>query len=95
MSQLFEKVLRSVPAETRSFLDKSTDVSDHVHEILEQKGISQREFAKMLGKGESEISKWLSGSHNLTIKSIERMEAVLNEKLLVIPQKELKVLVSR
>jgi len=88
MSQFFEKVLKSVPGETKAFIDKSMGIADHVHEILERRGVSQREFAKLLGKGESEVSKWLSGSHNLTIKSIVKMEIVLNEKLLVIPDKE-------
>lgn len=66
------------------FVDRSFDIADRIHEIITRKGISQREFAEMLGKNESEISKWLSGTHNFTIKTITRLEVVLEEAIMVI-----------
>lgn len=59
------------------FVDTSFDLSDRIHEILEAKGISQRELAEMLGKKESQVSKWMTGTHNFTIKTLALLEVKL------------------
>jgi transcriptional regulator with XRE-family HTH domain len=66
------------------FVDRSFDISDRIHEILTRKGITQREFAEMLGKNESQVSKWLSGTHNFTIKTITHLEVALEEVIMAI-----------
>ena len=42
------------------------------------KNMTQKNLADMLGKKESEISKWMSGTHNFTLKTIAKIESVLN-----------------
>lgn len=59
------------------FVDTSFDLSDRIHEILEAKGISQKELAEMLGKKESQVSKWMTGTHNFTIKTLALLEVKL------------------
>lgn len=59
------------------FVDTSFDLSDRIHEILEAKGISQKELAEMLGKKESQVSKWMTGTHNFTIRTLALLEARL------------------
>ncbi len=59
------------------FVDASFDLSDRIHEILESKGISQKELAEMLGKKESQVSKWMTGTHNFTIKTLALLEVKL------------------
>lgn len=59
------------------FVDTSFDLSDRIHEILEAKGISQRELAEMLGKKESQVSKWMTGTHNFTIRTLALLEVKL------------------
>lgn len=60
-----------------------------VRNILDEKGLSDKDLAKMLSKTPSEISKWLSGTHNFTGKSIIKMELALEERLIhVEPVKE-------
>lgn len=64
-------------------------IANKVRNILDEKGLSDKDFAKMLNKLPSEISKWLSGTHNLTQKSIVKMELALDKRLLhVEPVKE-------
>lgn len=86
MSKLFDKALALVSEDVKRFVDHSINISDQIHAILSEKGISQRRFAELLGKKESEVSKWLTGTHNFTLKSIGKIEAVLNEKIIVTPQ---------
>jgi transcriptional regulator with XRE-family HTH domain len=68
--------------EYEALTNMSVEISDRIEEILKAKGITQREFADLLGKSESEVSKWMSGMHNFTLKSIARIETVLGEKVI-------------
>jgi len=85
MSEIFDSI--QVSDEAKRFVDHSFDVADQIHEILERQGKTQRDLASMLGKKESEISKWMRGTHNFTLKSIAKIEAVLNEKIIVTSSK--------
>lgn len=64
------------------FIERNLEITQRVCVILKQRGIKKNEFAKMLGKKPSEITKWLSGLHNLTLKSITKMEVVLGVSLM-------------
>lgn len=58
---------------------------------LESRNISSSNFAEMLGKRPSEISKWLSGNHNFTLDTIFEIEERLGETLInVDPHKTVK-----
>ncbi len=81
---LFRQTLDEIPAETHIFIQKYTDILDRVQAILDRKGMKRRDLAQALGKSESEISKWLAGEHNFTLKSLAKLEAVLGEEILVV-----------
>lgn len=40
--------------------------------------MTQKDLANLLGKKESEISKWMTGTHNFTLRSIAKIEKALN-----------------
>lgn len=52
-----------------------------IADAIEQSGMSKKEFATKLGKQPSEISKWLSGTHNFTIDTLNDISSVLNIRL--------------
>jgi transcriptional regulator with XRE-family HTH domain len=85
MSKLFDKVLAKVSDETKRFVDNSIEIADQIHSILESQNKSQKDLADLMGKSESEISKWLTGTHNFTLKSLSKIEVVLNEKIVLTP----------
>ncbi|MFC0877080.1 multiprotein-bridging factor 1 family protein [Saccharicrinis sp. FJH2] len=64
------------------FVKRSFDIVDRIYEILEKQGKEQKDLAFALGKKESEISKWMTGTHNFTIKTISKIESVLGESIL-------------
>ncbi|MCH8534860.1 MAG: helix-turn-helix transcriptional regulator, partial [Flavobacteriaceae bacterium] len=64
------------------FIERNLEITQQVCVILKNRGIKKSEFAKMLGKQASEVSKWLSGTHNLTLKSITKMEIALGVDLM-------------
>ena len=71
--------------EAQYFVSMNMDISEQVMKYLKEKGWTQKDFAKALGKTESEVSKWLGGMHNLTLKSIAKMAAVLEKDILITP----------
>ncbi|MCB9234169.1 MAG: helix-turn-helix transcriptional regulator [Bacteroidia bacterium] len=81
----FDRIAERSTGHSKIQIAKALDISDQVHAILQKKGMDQKDLAKKLGKSESEVSKWLSGLHNLTLKSIAKMEAALGEDLILTP----------
>lgn len=57
-------------------------ISNRVYELLEEKAMSQKDLAKKLGKTETEVSRWLSGTHNLTIATIAKLSVALEDDLI-------------
>ncbi len=64
------------------FIERNLEITQKVCVILKNRGIKKNKFAKMLDKKPSEITKWLSGLHNLTLKSITKMEVALGVNLM-------------
>lgn len=75
---------QSVATEAKRRVDLSFLIVDRIHEILVQRGLRQKDFAAMLGKNESEISKWMRGTHNFTIETISQIEKALGEPVLMV-----------
>ncbi|HBY67680.1 MAG TPA: hypothetical protein DEG69_07960 [Flavobacteriaceae bacterium] len=73
------------------FVDYTFDLSNRIQFLLDQNSMDQKDLAKALGKNESEISKWLSGSHNFTLKTVARIEDVLGDKLLEVVKDEVTI----
>ncbi len=75
--------------ETEQFIEKNLEICEKVRIALEQKGWTKRKFAGLMNKKPSEVSRWLSGMHNLTLKSIIKMEQTLGIDLIhCCPEKE-------
>ena len=81
-----EERRKKIPQSVETFVKRSFDIVDRIHEILVSQGKDQKELAKVLGKKESEISKWMTGTHNFTLKTLAKIEEVLGEQ--IIPKKK-------
>mgnify|MGYP000259780518 CR=1 FL=1 len=81
-SNIIEARRATVSPEVRRRIDLSFLIVDRIHTILEEKGLKQKDLALMLGKSESEISKWMRGTHNFTIETISSIENVLGIPIL-------------
>lgn len=68
--------------EIAKLVERNLAIANRVLTILKDRGVKKSQFAEMLGKKPSEITKWLSGSHNLTMKSIVKMELALGVDLI-------------
>lgn len=81
-SSIIEQRRKSVSPEARQTVDFSFMIVDRIHEILESKGMRQKDLAIRLGKKEPEISKWMRGTHNFTIETLVSIEAALGEPII-------------
>lgn len=84
---IIERIKSKIPLENRKYISKNLEISNQVFSLLDKKGISQKDFAILLDKNESEVSRWLSGRHNLTLKSIAKMESILDSDIITTPIK--------
>lgn len=87
-SKILQKILDEKPKESYIFVRLYADIVVRVNTILEEKGMTQKSLADKMGKQPSEIHKWLNGEHNLTLRSIAKLEAELGETILQVPKKE-------
>lgn len=58
-------------------ISRKMEIASFLYNTLKAKGISQKQFAERMGKKPSEISKWLSGTHNFTLETLSDIEQVL------------------
>ena len=79
---------QEVDPETAYFIEYSMAIAVEVAKELDKQGLTQKDLAIKLDKRESEISKWLSGTHNFTLKSIAKLSAALGKKLIFTPNKQ-------
>ncbi|WP_289225401.1 helix-turn-helix domain-containing protein [Bacteroides acidifaciens] len=79
---LFEECLANVPAEVFAEVNLNIDIANRIADILHEKKMTQREFASLMGKRESEVSRWLTGSHGFTTKTLAKMASVLGEDII-------------
>ena len=84
-SKAAERIMQRIPEETKIFVRWYGDLVVRINEILDEKGWTQKELSERLDKKPSEISKWLNGEHNFTLKSLAKLQAELGEEILEVP----------
>ena len=83
-SSIIEARRAKVSPEVRHRVALSFLIVDKIHAVLESKGLRQKDLAELLGKKESEISKWMIGTHNFTIETILSIEDALGCSILLV-----------
>ncbi|SEK81239.1 helix-turn-helix domain-containing protein [Parapedobacter koreensis] len=57
-------------------------IANRIADILSQKNMKPADLAKTMGKQRSEISKWLTGTHSFSTKTITYIECALGEDII-------------
>ena len=82
INPIMQSIREATPPEIRRQVDLSVQIANRVYELLEKKNMSQKELAKRLGKTETEVSRWLSGTHNLTLATIAKLSVALDDNII-------------
>lgn len=80
----FVDAINQIPPAIKKQVDWSMDISDRIDAILKQRGMTQRQFAKIMGRSEAEVSRWLAGRHNFTLATLAKISTLLGEDLLCV-----------
>ena len=86
----FDEILARTPEATKQEVAKNVAIAVRIIHILRSQGKTRRDLARLLGKSESEITRWLSGFHNLELKTIYKIEKALGAEVIVVCPSELE-----
>lgn len=82
--KLFRQIVDETPAELKTQLRFSDSIAEKLDGLLKKRGMSQRELAKSTGKTEAEVSRWLGGTHNFTLRTLAKISIALGEDLITV-----------
>lgn len=80
---LLRKLAARIPEADRIFYRKADDVAARIIDVMQSRGLTQRDLAERLDKTESYVSRVLGGGVNLTLKTIAAFEAALDTDVLI------------
>jgi transcriptional regulator with XRE-family HTH domain len=89
-SKAAKRIQEETPEEVRIFVRQYTDIVVRINQILQAKGYTQKDLADKMKKTPSEIKKWLKGNHNLTLKTLAKLEAELGEPIIYTSKKQFR-----
>ena len=79
--KLFRQIVDETPEELKTQLRFSDSIAEKLSKLLEERGMTQRDLARKVGKTEAEVSRWLGGTHNFTLSTIAKISAALDTSI--------------
>ena len=89
-NKIMDGIRSTITPEIKLQMEMSVAIANRIYDILEDRGMSQKDLAKRLGKTETEVSRWLSGTHNLTLATICKISAALEADVVKVAKRELE-----
>ncbi len=80
----FNQMVSQVPPEIKQEIDYEIEISNRIDSLMKKHHLSKLEFARKLGKRPSEITKWLSGQHNFTLRTISMLTTFFKEQIIAV-----------
>ena len=81
MQDEFMQLVDSIPTAEREQARLSFDIADRISQLMDESKLSKKQFAEALGRRPSEITKWLSGQHNFTLRTIAMISAFFGKSI--------------
>ena len=78
----FKQKMAAVSPGVRAEIQLSASIIARIDAILKEKGMTQRDLARRMGRSEAVISRWTTGFPNLTLRSIAELSIALGEPLI-------------
>lgn len=75
--KLFRQIVDETPEELKTQLRFSDSIAEKLSKLLEERGMTQRDLARKVGKTEAEVSRWLGGTHNFTLRTLAKISTIL------------------
>jgi transcriptional regulator with XRE-family HTH domain len=91
-SPILDELMQEISPEELEKTEKRMLLAARIDDAIKAKGWKRKDFAEALGKIPSEITKWLSGTHNFTSDTLFDIERVLNIKLVKLDNRPQEVI---
>lgn len=78
----FQQMLANVPQDIVTEIDLSFAIATEIEHLMQERGLTKKQFADALGKKPSEVTKWLSGQHNFTIRTLAMLSNFFNTPII-------------
>lgn len=91
-SPIIDELIQEISPEELEKTEKRMLLATRIDDAIKAKGWKRKNFAEALGKTASEITKWLSGTHNFTCDTLFDIERVLNIKLVKLDDKPQEII---
>lgn len=78
----FQQMLANVPQDIITEIDLSFAITTEIEHLMQERGLTKKQFADALGKKPSEVTKWLSGQHNFTIRTIAMLSTFFGRPII-------------
>lgn len=79
-----EEMLGPIPESLQKETELSFQISDRIYSLMQERGLSKKQFADALGKRPCEITKWLSGQHNFTIATLSMLSTFFGKSIITV-----------
>lgn len=63
-------------------INLSFAISNKIDALMQERGLSKKQFADQIGKRPSEITRWLSGQHNFTVSTLAMLSAFFGKSII-------------
>lgn len=90
MKIIYDDILReelaNIPPLDRATSSLSDNIAERIDTIMKRKGITKSQLAKMTGHRPCEVTKWLSGGHNFTCRTIALIQMALGVNIIQVAE---------
>ena len=92
-SSIISELLSEISSAEKMKVRIKMQLAARIDDLIMESGLNKSEFATKMDKNPSEISKWLSGTHNFTIDTLVEISEALNIHVqeLFAPEADLQV----
>ncbi len=85
---IMNEIRGTISSEMKKQMELSVGIANRIYDILESRGMTQKDFARLMGKSETEVSRWLSGTHNLTLATLSKISVALGTNIIGVMKEE-------
>jgi transcriptional regulator with XRE-family HTH domain len=82
---VFDRLLDSIPKHEIVESDIAFRVAQRIDFLMRKNNLNKSELANGMDKDPAQISRWFSGTHNFSIKTLAELEIFFREQILVSP----------
>lgn len=78
----YRDMVRMVPQNIKEEIDLSFAISNKINALMQERGLSKKQFAEQIGKRPREITRWLSGQHNFTVSTLAMLSTFFGKSII-------------